>query len=281
MKPAEPQAPPPRFGRRRLAGAAVLTLALGAALGLALLAAACGGGSSSAKVAQIGTTGTGNGSESSSNSSLGDPLAFSACMRSHGFPSFPDPDSTGRIHIPTGSAIDESSAEYQSALRACHSLVPSLSTQQEARLQEQALHFAACMPLARRPEFSGPIGGTRPHSDPALQARSRRRSELPCCHRGRRGMPEQAHTRQQQVRGEARGCCRWEGQEVRGEGHRGAVGVTVPISRNGPRHAQTTDPTRLQTDNGCRFPAVTGRALSVGQERSLETSDGSDPDGTA
>jgi hypothetical protein len=159
MKPAETHALPTRFGRRRLAGAAVLTLALGAALGLALLAAACGGGSSSAKVAQIGTTGTGNGSESSSNSSLGDPLAFSACMRSHGFPSFPDPDSTGRIHIPTGSAIDESSAEYQSALRACHSLVPSLSTQQEARLQEQALHFAACMRSHGVPNFPDPSVG--------------------------------------------------------------------------------------------------------------------------
>jgi len=47
-------------------------------------------------------------------------LAFSACMRSHGEPNFPDPPSGGAaIRILPGSGIDPRSPQYQTATMAC------------------------------------------------------------------------------------------------------------------------------------------------------------------
>jgi hypothetical protein len=88
-------------------------LALVGVTGLALAAAGCGG-SSGAKVAQVGTT---------SAAKSATPARFSACMRSHGVPSFPDPGADGTIHVP--STIDDGSPIVRAAHRACHSLAPS------------------------------------------------------------------------------------------------------------------------------------------------------------
>lgn len=46
-------------------------------------------------------------------------VKLAACMRSHGFPSFPDPTSQNVFNIPGG--IDTNSAAYQSALSTCQS----------------------------------------------------------------------------------------------------------------------------------------------------------------
>jgi hypothetical protein len=92
--------------RRALRGLALVGVA-----GLSLLAAACGS-SSSAKVAQIGTTSSASSSSSSSSGS-NNARAFSACMRSHGVANFPDPDSTGRIQIP--STFDDGLPTVQAA----------------------------------------------------------------------------------------------------------------------------------------------------------------------
>jgi hypothetical protein len=47
-------------------------------------------------------------------------LAFSACMRSHGVPNFPDPPSGGQaIRILPGSGIDPQSPQYQRATTSC------------------------------------------------------------------------------------------------------------------------------------------------------------------
>ena len=55
-------------------------------------------------------------------------LAFSACMRKHGLPNFPDPQflSGGRValKISAGSGIDPQSAQFQAAQKACQSLLP-------------------------------------------------------------------------------------------------------------------------------------------------------------
>jgi hypothetical protein len=51
-------------------------------------------------------------------------LAFSACMRSHGVPNFPDPQfSGGGIRI-GGRGIDPSSPQFQAAQKACQSKLP-------------------------------------------------------------------------------------------------------------------------------------------------------------
>ena len=50
-------------------------------------------------------------------------LAFSACMRSHGVPSFPDPDHDGVFTLPAG--IDQQAPLFQHATQACLRVQPS------------------------------------------------------------------------------------------------------------------------------------------------------------
>jgi hypothetical protein len=79
-----------------------------AALGCAVAIAACGSMHSSA--------------ESASNPST-QLLTFSKCMRSHGLPSFPDPNGQG-IHIGPGSGINPSSPAFRAARSVCGKLLP-------------------------------------------------------------------------------------------------------------------------------------------------------------
>ena len=54
-------------------------------------------------------------------------LRFSACMRSHGVPGFPDPKISGgavQLTINRGSGIDPRSPQFQAAQRACQSQMP-------------------------------------------------------------------------------------------------------------------------------------------------------------
>ncbi|HZP73956.1 MAG TPA: hypothetical protein VFA97_11330 [Gaiellaceae bacterium] len=46
-------------------------------------------------------------------------LSFSRCVRAHGVPNFPDPDSTGRIPDPASVGIDQGSPRFEAANRAC------------------------------------------------------------------------------------------------------------------------------------------------------------------
>jgi hypothetical protein len=55
-------------------------------------------------------------------------LAFSACMRSHGEPKFPDPQfgsgGSVRLKISVGSGVDPGSPQFQAAQKACQSDLP-------------------------------------------------------------------------------------------------------------------------------------------------------------
>jgi hypothetical protein len=55
-------------------------------------------------------------------------LKFSACMRSHGVPKFPDPSfSNGEVQLTigrSGSGIDPRSPQFQEAQKACQRLAP-------------------------------------------------------------------------------------------------------------------------------------------------------------
>jgi hypothetical protein len=46
-------------------------------------------------------------------------LRFSQCVRNHGVPNFPDPDSGGRIPDPASVGIDQGSPQFQAANQAC------------------------------------------------------------------------------------------------------------------------------------------------------------------
>jgi hypothetical protein len=52
-------------------------------------------------------------------------LRFSACMRSHGLPSFPDPTfSGGGIQLSVGRALNPNSPVFKAAQKACESITP-------------------------------------------------------------------------------------------------------------------------------------------------------------
>jgi hypothetical protein len=104
--------------RRRVILASVL--AVGAS---ALVAAGCGGGSARvASVASSTTTRGGSSANSAAQPALArfqTPLAYARCIRAHGVPNFPDPDSKGAfdkqaLRSPT------SGPRYQTASETCH-----------------------------------------------------------------------------------------------------------------------------------------------------------------
>jgi hypothetical protein len=129
-------------------------LAVAVLAAVALLTAACGGGSASA----AGSSGTGQ-------VRVQQALAFAHCMRSHGAPNFPDPDSSGGIVIKK-SLMEPSFNAPRSARAACVHLLPkyalTLTPVQQEQQQRQQLAFAACMRRHGFPQFpdgwSGNVG---------------------------------------------------------------------------------------------------------------------------
>jgi hypothetical protein len=144
------------------------TFGLAAVVWLSLLASACGGGSPSTKVARVGTTSSAS-SSASSKSGSGDPTAYSACMRSHGVPNFPDPDSKGRIKITSGvsaggnkTGVDVNSSQFIRARKACDQLLPNggrPTAAEQQKEQQQMLKFAQCMRSHGVPKFPDPKAG--------------------------------------------------------------------------------------------------------------------------
>jgi hypothetical protein len=126
-----------------------------AALGVALAAAACGGGSGGTGVAQAGTPTTGSSSHSPRKGSA---LAMAQCMRAHGVPDFPDPDSSGRIAIQgsPGSGLDPSSPQFQAAQQACKAFAPPGIATAGTKGRGDLLKFSRCMRRHGLPDFPDP-----------------------------------------------------------------------------------------------------------------------------
>jgi hypothetical protein len=120
---------------RRARVAAVITV-----MAAALLAAACSGSPSS--------TGSG-GSPNAGGSANSQALAYSRCVRSHGVPDFPDPDSSGQI--PKEAVVralrEVSDSRAKAATNACANLNPAGQGSPTLTAQEQQdyLKAAACM----------------------------------------------------------------------------------------------------------------------------------------
>ena len=106
-------------------------LAAGVA-GIAVLAAACGGSASSA------------GSLGRSNLQIA--IGYANCMRSHGAPNWPDPNSQGQfVKTKTNTAAFQAPA---SAYQACLHLLPNggqLTAAQQQIISPLMLKFAECM----------------------------------------------------------------------------------------------------------------------------------------
>ena len=120
-----------------------------ATAGLALVVAACSGGSgpSSAGSGPPGAGGSANPPPASSQV-----LAFALCMRSHGVPKYPEPNSSNTM--PNGlpkvgpQHLAVTMSEFQAALGACGHLLPNggQATQSAAhQLLSDGLKFARCV----------------------------------------------------------------------------------------------------------------------------------------
>ena len=87
-------------------------------------------------------------------------LKFTACMRSHGVPDFPDPDAQGGISIRahSGSDLDPQSPGFQAAQKSCAKLMPggNLTPAQQAQARSQALRLSTCMRAHGIPDFPDP-----------------------------------------------------------------------------------------------------------------------------
>lgn len=117
---------------------------LPAVAGMAVLVAACGGGGSSA---------------AGGPSPYQKAVAYAQCMRAHGVPGFPDPDSKGNFII-QGPKFGGSPGAFRSADRACRHLLPNggrMTAAQQQQALQQALRFSACMRAHGLPSFPDPV----------------------------------------------------------------------------------------------------------------------------
>jgi hypothetical protein len=123
--------------------------AAGAVAGVVLLAVACGSGSASGDTFIGGT--------------YKQAVAYTDCMRSHGVPSFPEPDSQGNYSSAAINAVGYGQQE-RNAFEQCRSLLPNegtglsvtqLQTIMESNLQH-ALKAALCMREHGVPGFPEP-----------------------------------------------------------------------------------------------------------------------------
>jgi hypothetical protein len=142
--------------RHRLRRAA----ALAAVACTALLAAACGGGSPPTASATGGPT------------RAQAALAYARCMRSHGVPDFPDPDSNGGFNLggnqqgggPTArgsksSGTNSVSSQETAANQVCNHLLDvgtQLNAAQTQHALSQLVKYAQCMRAHGEPNFRDP-----------------------------------------------------------------------------------------------------------------------------
>ncbi len=165
----------------------LILTSLVAAAGFALLAAGCGGGGRSPGIANIPGSAASTTDTTSTQSNAGskgeafggpgggqgqfrlsmkvgaaDGTKFSACMRRHGVPNFPDPNGQGVITIGSGMGIDPGSPTFRSAQTTCRKLLPNggePTPAQRAQQQQKLLAFSACMRAHGVKDFPDPTNG--------------------------------------------------------------------------------------------------------------------------
>jgi hypothetical protein len=123
---------------------------------VALLAAACSG-SPGGHVAQLSTSTTQSSSPSDA-STHDQALAYTRCMRSHGVPLWPDPESSGAFDKSklTSHQLAATSFQIGTAQKACKSLLPTYSVTQQSHVLAQALRFSRCMRTHGATDFPDP-----------------------------------------------------------------------------------------------------------------------------
>ncbi|HEY2201909.1 MAG TPA: hypothetical protein VGH56_08470 [Solirubrobacteraceae bacterium] len=128
---------------------------------LALPAAAFGGG----PPATIATGLTNARASTRSQSGVQKALAYSRCMRAHGVPRFPDPNSIGAIPKRSLQQLGVSSTVFQAAQQACQHLLPN-SGQSSQAWDQTALNalwrFARCVRANGVPNWPDPLAESDP-----------------------------------------------------------------------------------------------------------------------
>jgi hypothetical protein len=110
--------------------------ALLAILGIALLTAC--------------STNTTSSADSSTSSAYQKALAYAKCVRAHGEPNYPDPNSKGQFVVPNGSSpVNVSKAVADAVTKACGKLAAAIpgppQGSQAANATNKSLRFAECM----------------------------------------------------------------------------------------------------------------------------------------
>ena len=110
-----------RPGRLRRPGLRRISVLAAALAGVALLPAACGGGTAPA-TAPPESHGVTNSTDNT------DGVAYTQCMRAHGVPKFPDPNTQGTLFNGAylkQAGVDPGSPQVQAAGSACSHLLPA------------------------------------------------------------------------------------------------------------------------------------------------------------
>ena len=123
----------PRRARLRPARTAAALIATAA---LALLSAACSGSPSSA--------GSGGSPHPGGSGTSPSAVAYSACIRSHGVPNFPDPDSNGQVPKADPQLLGVSKSQLQAAQRTCQHLYPTSGGTLSASSLRQCYESGVC-----------------------------------------------------------------------------------------------------------------------------------------
>jgi hypothetical protein len=124
----------------RTAAAVIATSVLG-------LLAACSGSPSSA----------GSGGAPAAGGSAGSPsaVAYSACVRSHGVPNYPDPDGAGQLPKTDARILGVSTSQYQAAQQACRRLLPAGGSLQQQ--EHQCMQNSDCPPALVQQMMTGDL----------------------------------------------------------------------------------------------------------------------------
>ena len=136
---------------------------IGLAVSMLFLAAACSS-SPGASSPAAGSGDTGNqANPGASASPFEQALAYSACMRSHGLPDFPDPQQEpgGGVSLQLkggpGSDLNPNSSQFKAAQQACQHLQPQGMRGGGSNADpQQALQWASCMRSHGLPNFPDP-----------------------------------------------------------------------------------------------------------------------------
>ncbi len=134
---------------------------------LALITSLC----VAACVAACGGSGQSGGTATNAKAASDQGLKFANCMRAHGVPNFPDPNSGGGIQIPLGSGLKPQSPAFQAAQKRCGKLLPGGGPGPRKATKAQfaaALAFARCMRSHGLPHFPDPLASFSAGSGPII-----------------------------------------------------------------------------------------------------------------